>query len=351
MACVLVHIEATGDQPSAAALSALGDARRIATSLGAAVYAAVVVPGAPPTTRAGRANARAQTPRPGPPPATGLDDETTDRLVASLGRGGADKVVLIVSGSDGPAIWSSTGPALAAACDHLHPALILFPATPAAADIAPRLAARLGAAFAAHAVVELGPRGEVVFSRSVYGGGYRRRLALDDLDRPVVVTLPIGHAPARGGDDAELLIFDLGPARDRRVEAIAPPRPAPAPPLHEARVIVAGGAGVAAATWPLLEQLAAALGGAVAGTRAACERGFITADREVGLGAQYVAPVLYVACGASGSAGHLGAISPDAEIVAIDRDPEAPIFRAASYGLVGPIEDIVPTLLAALGRR
>lgn len=352
MACVLVHIEVTGDQPSPAALSALGDARRIATALGAALYAAVVVTGAPAAARRPepRASARAQTPAPGPPPITGLDDDATDRLVAALGRGGADKVVLIVSGTSGPAIWSSMGPALAAACNHLHPALIMFPATPAAADIAPRLAARLGAAFAAHAVVELGPRGEVVFSRNVYGGGYRRRLALDDLDRPVVVTVPIGHAGARGGDDAELLIFDLGADRDRRVEAIGEPRPAPSPPLREARVIVTGGAGVAADTWPLLERLAAVLGGAVGGTRAACERGLVGAEREVGLGAQYVAPVLYVACGASGSAGHLGAISPDAEIVAIDRDPDAPIFRSASYGLVGPIEDVIPTLLAALER-
>jgi electron transfer flavoprotein alpha subunit len=367
VACVLVHIEAKGDQPSPAALSALGDARRIATSLGAVVYAAVVVPVAP---RSRRANGRlptvpptragsGTTPRPGPVPgatdATDPEVDVPDELVTALGRGGADKVVLVAAPMEpvgGDALWSTVGGALASACEELRPSLIVFAATDASADIAPRLAARLGAAYAAHCVVETGPRGEVVFSRKVYGGGFRRRLALDDLDRAAVVTVPPGHAPARGDSSAELLVFDLGAHHDDRVERVgelAPDASASGVGLERARVIVTGGAGVAPSAWPLLERLAAALGGEVGATRAACERGLAPEAREIGLGARQVAPVLYIVCGASGSAGHLGAVSPDAEIVAIDRDPDAPIFRAASYGLIGAIEDVVPRLLEELG--
>jgi electron transfer flavoprotein alpha subunit len=371
VACVLVHIEAEGTLPTPAALSALGDARRIASSLGAVVYAAVV---APTSERARRAWARmptlppttsptGPTPLPGRAPARvepsetgGVPADIPDELIEALGKGGADKVVLVSAapstGGESPLLWSSIGPALAATCDELRPSLVVFPATTAGADVAPRLAARLGAAFAAHCVVETGPRGEVVFSRRVYGGGFRRRLSLDDLDRAAVVTIATGHAPARGGEDAELLVFELGAKRDARVERVGEAEPdvtAAGLPLEQARVIVVGGAGVSATAWPLLARLASALGGELGATRAACERGLAPAAREIGLGARYVSPVLYVVCGASGSAGHLGAVSPDAEIVAIDRDPEAPIFRAASYGLIGAIEDVVPQLLTALG--
>jgi electron transfer flavoprotein alpha subunit len=328
------------------------------------VYALVVVPSldrgrrsysrmptAPPVPIGG-----GSTPRPGPSPLLDTSDpgpDVPDELVAALGRGGADKVVLVAAAidRDGPALWATIGSALAAACEELRPALVVFAATAVGADVAPRLAARLGAAFAAHCVVETGPRGEVVFSRNVYGGGFRRRLALDDLDRAAVVTVAPGHATARGASDAELLMFELGAKPDLRVERVSAGERDPSADgdaLDGARVIVTGGAGVGASAWPLLEQLAAALGGELGATRAACERGLAPAAREIGLGARYVAPHLYIVCGASGSAGHLGAVSPDAEIVAIDRDPEAPIFRAASYGLVGAVEDVVPQLLAEL---
>jgi electron transfer flavoprotein alpha subunit len=70
--------------------------------------------------------------------------------------------------------------------------------------------------------------------------------------------------------------------------------------------------------------------------------------REIGVGGRRVAPDLYIVCGASGSVAHLGAVSPDAEIVAIDRDPAAAIFKSARWGLVGTIEELVPKLILAL---
>jgi electron transfer flavoprotein alpha subunit len=352
VACVLVHIEADGDRPTQSALAALGEGRRIASTLGAALYATAVIPA--PDTRerksrrgsTGGASARRAA-------ATSIEraQHGREELARAIGQGGADKVVLVsAEGARGPVLWSTSGAALTAACEQLRPALVLFAATSGGSDIAPRLAARLGAAFVADAVIETGPRGEVLFCRGVYGGGFQRRLALDDLERAAVVTVPTGRAPARGGDDAEVMVLDGAGARDRRVVHLGDSLSEGAG-LEQARVVVTGGAGVSAASWPLIAALARALGGEVAATRSACARGLAPPDREVGVGARRVAPLLYVSVGASGSPAHLAGVCPDAEIVAIDRDPDAPIFRVASYGLVGTVEDMVPRLIATLEAR
>jgi electron transfer flavoprotein alpha subunit len=323
MACVLVHIEADGDQPTPASLAALGEGRRVASSSGATLYAGVVVPAA-----AGKAQ--------------------QNELVDLLGDHGADKVVFIsAAGAVRPVLWATVGPALAAACDQLRPALTVLPASSGSHDVGARLATRMGAAYVSEPTIEHGPRGEVVLSRSVYGGGWRRRTSLDDLDRAVVVTMPPGRKPAKGAGEAEVLFLELRTAGDARVKLLAQD-PDDGASLSSARVVVAGGAGVSRETWPLLEQLASALGAELGGTRALCARGVAPANREIGIGARAIAPELYVVCGASGSPAHLGAVSPDAEIVAIDRDPDAPIFKVASYGIVGRVEDVLPKLIAAV---
>src|SRR5262249_19251999 len=125
----------------------------------------------------------------------------------------------------------------------------------------------------------------------------------------------------------------------------------PAAGLDRARVIVVAGAGVGASVYPLVRTLAQVLGGEVAVTRAAVERGLDSSDREVGIGGRRGAPQLYAVCGASGAPEHLLAVAPGARIVAINRDPDAPIFRVASYGLVGDVAEILPALIAAADRR
>jgi electron transfer flavoprotein alpha subunit len=331
MACVLVHIEADRDHPTPASLAALGEGRRVASASGATLYAAVVVSSANGRPRKDAGNATAH-----------------DGLVSELGIHGADKVVFVqATGPTRPVLWSTVGSALAAACDHLRPALTLLPASSGSHDLGARLATRLGAAYVDGPVVEHGPRGEIVLSRPVYGGSWRRRTSLDDLDRAVVVTLPPGRRIAHGGDDAEVLFLEVRASADPRVRILGEDEDGGAALERAARVVVAGG-GVTAATWPLVGELAAALGAEIGATRTLCARGIAPASREIGVGARHVAPLLYVVLGASGSAAHLGAVAPDTEIVAIDRDPEAPIFRAASHGLVGSIEELVPGLIAAL---
>lgn len=322
MACVLVHTEVDGGLPTDTALAVLGEGRRIGSTLGAAVYAVAWVP-------------------------PGDDDgEPARTLCDALGRGGADRVVLIPAAA-APTLWMTIGPTLARLCDQIRPNLVILPAHGGGRDVAPRLAARLGGAFIADPAVETGPRGEVVLARSVYGGELWRRVQLEDLDQVAVITLSADRPRAGGADEAELVRLDFPEPRRPGFEVVAS-RPDDAGVLERARAIVVVGAGVSTAALPLVEQLARALGAELAGTRGACERGHVPPDREIGVGARAVTPALYVACGASGSTAHLGAVSIDAEIVAIDRDPRAPIFRAARWGLVGAIEDVVPELLRAL---
>ena len=320
MACVLVQTEVADARPTAAARAILGEGRRIASSLGAALYAVAWVPPGADT---------------GP---------AAQELAAELGRGGADRVVLLATPRR-PALWLTRGPALAAVCDEIRPSLVVLPSDAGGRDLAPRLAARLGAVFLADPSVEAGPRGEIVLARRVYDGELWRRVQLDELEQAAVITLSPDRPVAHGGDEAELVAIEVDAATGPEV---VDERVSDGGALAHARVVVVVGAGVSATTLPLVESLARALGAELAGTRAACARGIIAADREVGVGARAIHPALYVVCGASGSSAHLGAVSSDAEIIAIDRDPRAPIWKAARWGLVGTLEEHVPALLAAL---
>lgn len=323
MAGILVHIEVEDGTPSAHALAVLGEGRRIASSLGAALHAVVV-------TTPGQADG--------------------ERWATELGRGGADRVVVATVSRTEPALWATLGPALVRVCELVRPSLALLAASSTGRDIAPRLAAAQGGAFVAEPTLETGPRGEIILARPVYGGDLWRRTGLDDLDVLAVVTLESRRPPAQGHRRAELLTLAVEAPADPRIElvdAIAADDDAGA--LQSARIVVGVGGGVSAAAMPLVERLADALGAELGGTRAACARGRVSLAREIGVGVRRITPDLYVVCGASGSVAHLGAVSPDADIVAIDVDPEAPIFRAARWGLIGPIEQLVPGLLTALG--
>ncbi len=321
VANILVYIELSGDRPSDASLEALGEARRIASFLGATLYAVVACAS---------------------PPRYASDD-----AIAVLGRHGADKIVLC-GGPDAstPPTYLTHGSSLAAALERVPAALIVMAATPGGRDLAPRVAARLGGAFVPEPTIEYGGASELVLSRAVYGRRYDRRLSAMDVERPIVTTLTPGwYPPAAGDDEVDVILLGGGAPRVPGYEVARERDPGAA--LDTARVVVTAGAGVSVAEYALVRELAEALGGEIAVTREAVRRGLGSPEREVGVGARRVSPRLYVACGASGSAEHLGAVSPGARIVAINRDPAAPIFRLAAYGLVGDVGAIAPEMAAA----
>ncbi len=321
-----MYIEFDGDQPSALSLQALGEGRRIASSMGAALYAFATLPGRT------------------------IEVAARDAVARTLGRAGADKVVLLATETTpGPVQWGSHGEPLHRACDDLRPNLILIPADGPGRDLAPRLATRMGAVFLAEPQIECGPRGEMVFSRTVYGGTHKRRLAGEDLGQTVVATLtPNAYLPARGFDDAELMYRPADPAAQAPSLECVDTTDDPSP-LETARVVVLAGGGIDSfESYGLLRELAEALGGELGATRTLCDKGIAPAEREVGVGAHSVSPELYVVCAASGSSATLGALSGDAEVIAINLDPQADIFRIASYGIIGDVDDVVPEMLTAL---
>lgn len=332
MASLLVHIEVEGsgaggfEALAPGSLCVLGEARRIATSLGACLHAGVRL--------------------------SDTEEIDLDAVAEKLGRAGADKVHIWRGPLLEPVLWATHGGQLLALAEELRPLLVLMAAGPTGAELAPRLAAALEAAFVAEPVIERGPRGEVVFSRAVFAGTQRRRLAAEEIEHTVVATLPPrGCRPAVGGDEAELRLVPP------RAPEAAPPevvgvRDDPDAALESARVVVIAGAGVKSfETYALVEKLAAALGGVVAATRSLCEKGIAPADREIGIGVRRIAPELLFLCGVSGSSATLSALSGDADLVAIDRDPNARIFRVAQYGLVGALETVLPDLISAVRGR
>jgi electron transfer flavoprotein alpha subunit len=117
--------------------------------------------------------------------------------------------------------------------------------------------------------------------------------------------------------------------------------------LSDADVVVAGGSGCSAANWHLVEQLAAQIGGRVGASRAAVEAGLAPRSRQVGQTGSTVHPRLYIACGISGALQHVVGMKHSSTVLAINRDPNAAIFRFAHYGIVGDVTDVLPRLTQA----
>jgi electron transfer flavoprotein alpha subunit len=272
----------------------------------------------------------------------------------AIGTGSGDglpaDMVLTV---DGPAFGTfNTDPwvaALAAAVAKVQPDVILATANMIAKDVVPRLAARLGVGMASDVVELKADGGSVVGRRPVYAGK-----ALFDVtvkSSPAIFTcrpnsFPKAAAGAPGG--VEALAVDAGEAKTTVVETLQPS--SSVVDLTEATLIVSGGRAVKSAEGfdQLIRPLAAAIGASPGASRAAVDAGFCPHSEQVGQTGKVVNPTLYVACGISGAIQHLAGMRTSKVIVAINKDPDAPIFQFATYGVVGDIFTICPMLTEAL---
>ncbi len=267
-------------------------------------------------------------------------------LAGTLGQCGAAKVYL----ADDPALgtYSSEGYAstLAALIQQVQPAIVLVGATAMGKDLAPRLAARLGVGLASDCTAFDLEGGRLLATRPFFAGKALAKVKLvGDPQiasvRPNVQPVP---APDAGKSAAvEAVPAAVGTVRARVAEVVA--AGAGEIDVAEATVIVSGGRGVGGPEgFAPVSSLAKVLGAAVGASRAAVDAGWIDHGHQVGQTGKTVTPNLYIACGISGAIQHLAGMKTSKVIVAVNKDPEAPIFKVANYGIVGDLFVVVPLL-------
>lgn len=225
----------------------------------------------------------------------------------------------------------------------------------AGADLVGRMAARLDGAAVTKVTGLEEENGTLLWARPVYGGkavGLFQSLS----ERTVLgvredAARGLEGSAAGGSPEGEVVPLELRGIPPARVERIRAPRSEGAR-LAEARVVVSGGRGVGGPeAFEELRRLADLLGGAVGASRAACDAGWVPSTFQVGQTGATVAPELYLAVGISGASQHLAGIAGAHAVVAINPDPDAPIFQRADYGVVARWQEVVPALIEELEGR
>ena len=243
--------------------------------------------------------------------------------------------------------------ALAALIDAEKPDLVFLPHTYQTRDFAPALAARLGRALVTDVTAVKKADGGFTYVRPVFQGKLNADVAATG-PAPHLITFQIGayraDAAARGGSAQVRKAAVTVDASKIRQKPEAPFKEAKqAVDLSQAERIVAIGRGIKGQEHlKLAEQLAQAMGAEIAASRPICDAGWLPMDRQIGSSGQTVAPKLYVALGISGAIQHLVGMKGSRTIVAINKDPEAPIFEIADYGIAGDLFEVVPAMIAEL---
>lgn len=275
----------------------------------------------------------------------------SDQVFATLGDHGADSVVHIDAGDRLP-----SGPTAAALAEKIAsdaPDLMIFGQAYNDRDVAGRLAARLGVGVLSNATdVRLTDSG-VETDHEVFGGA--QIATAEATRRPFIVLVrPKSFvAESAGGSAPDVTTLDLPDAgtSDANVTA-SHVEEREGPQLGEAAVIVSGGRGLGSAeAYAMVEGVAKQLGAASGATRAIVDAGWVPYAKQVGQTGKTVKPDVYIACGISGAMQHLVGMKDSGTIIAINKDPDAPIFSVADLGVVGDVHQVLPKLVEALQTR
>ena len=275
-----------------------------------------------------------------------------DQAAQSLAGFKASKVVVL----DHPALAAYTASASVAALAWLiaaeQPDVVLLPHTYQTRDFAPRLAARLGRPLVSDAVSVAAGEGGVAAERQFFQGKMAGTVRCD-ASGPAIVTLQAGAYRADQAEAGTSPVTAVQPELGESGPAVVPGEPyresARTVDLSAAERIVAAGRGIKEeGNLEIVKELAEALGAELAASRPICDNGWLGMERQVGSSGQTVAPKLYVAVGISGAIQHIVGMKGSKCIVAINRDPEAPIFESADYGIVGDLFEVVPAIIEEL---
>jgi electron transfer flavoprotein alpha subunit len=314
---ILTFAEQRDGKLRRASLETVSEARRLAGPLAASVTTVVIGPG-------------------------------SEALAAELTAQGADRVVVFDDPAFGSYATESYARALAQATSEAKPSVVLVPFTAMGKDLAPRVAAKIGAGLVSDCVALEVKDGRLIARRPMYAG--KAYATVEWTAEPQMATLrpnvfPLGPKDAsrpvdlvRGAADASARAKVTGVSATSQGKV----------QLSEAQIIVSGGRGLKGPeNFHLVESLAEALGAAVGASRAIVDAGWVDHQLQVGQTGRTVSPSLYVACGISGAIQHLAGMSSSKYIVAINKDKDAPIFKVADYGIVGDLFEVLPRLTEA----
>lgn len=277
-----------------------------------------------------------------------LIGDALDAPAAAIDKAGVDRILTISDPSLRHYSVLRYRTALALAMQRVDPRIVLLPATFMGRDLAPRVAARVGAALATD-VTELSIRddGALDAVRPVYNGKAFCHV-LFPKDRPALASVRVNTFPAAsggGGAVREAVPFAASQGDERITVKDVVRSGGAVKDVTEADIIVSGGRALKnEENFKILYELAGELDAAVGASRAACDAGYQPHSRQVGLTGKTVTPKLYLACGISGAIQHLAGMRGSKVIVAINTDPEAPLMKVADYAVLGDLFKVVPAL-------
>ncbi len=275
--------------------------------------------------------------------------ETDDSITKALGEYGATRVLSVTDPAITDYLVAPKSEALAQIAETMQPAAILITSTPEGKEIAGRLAVKLGSGLITDAT-DIADDGTT--TQSVFAGNWTVRAAVTH-GVPIVTVKPnaVTPEPAPTEPAAERVAVTISDvAKAAHIVSSEPKKASGRPELTEAAVVVSGGRGTGG-DFTAVEELADALGGAVGASRAAVDAGWYPYAYQIGQTGKTVSPQLYIAAGISGAIQHRAGMQTSKAIVAVNKDPEAPIFALADLGIVGDLHKVLPVLIEEIKKR
>ncbi|HEY9522440.1 MAG TPA: electron transfer flavoprotein subunit alpha/FixB family protein [Thermopolyspora sp.] len=270
---------------------------------------------------------------------------------ARLGEYGAEKIYVADSAEITDYVVAPKAELLAQLVGSAVPAAVLVASTAEGKEIAGRLAVKIDSGVITDAV---GLGEQFVADQSIFGGGINVRSRVTK-GTPIIAVRPNSTAPQPSpgaGAEEQVSVSLSDTARAAKIVDRVKQEKGARPELTEAAIVVSGGRGVASAdNFSIIEKLADSLGAAVGASRAATDAGWYPHQFQVGQTGKTVSPQLYIAVGISGAIQHRAGMQTAKTIIAINKDPEAPIFELTDFGVVGDLFQVVPQLTEEIAKR